>query len=232
MAFSKYEKDGQIFWQVYVGIRSRKNARARVQKRVTGIASEREAIALEKRLLRDLTEELTRVEAKGARWSEVIERWARHQELYPTRRYASTTVQDYVAMLNNWTAPWLDRVASEINRGDGRDIMRTAEDAGKSASLRKNLKYTISQVYRWGIEERLINGVSETPVQGLELTRDREEKRPDILTSEEFGNRRAKEQKYPHIRFGSELYHRLPQRRTAPAQKGDLEVVPASRLKM
>jgi integrase len=199
MAVSKYEKDGQTFWQVYIGMRSRKNARARVQKRVTGIASEREAIALEKRLLRDLTEELTKVEAKGARWSEVIERWARHQELYPTRRYAATTVQDYVAMLNNWTAPWLNRVASEINRGDGRDIMRAAEDAGKSASLRKNLKYTVNQVYRWGIEERLINGVHESPMHGLELTRDREEKRPDILTSEEIREllRKAKEQSHP-----------------------------------
>lgn len=88
MAVTKYEKDGKVFWQVYVGMRGRKNSRARVQKRITGITSEREAIATEKRLLRDLSGELTKVEAKGAFWGEVIERWARHLELYPSRRYA------------------------------------------------------------------------------------------------------------------------------------------------
>ena len=199
MAISSYEKDGKTLWRVYIDIRGRKDSRVRVQKRVNGIANEREARAKEKELLRDLSEQATQLESKGLRWEDVIASWVRQQELFPTRRHASTTIEDYSALLRNWTQPWLKSVASELNKGDGRDIDRLAEAGGKSPSFRKHLKNTINLIYTWGIEERLINGVHQSPVYGLEIELDREEKRPEILTSEEIRNllRKAKEQSHP-----------------------------------
>lgn len=199
MSVSQYEKDGKIFWRVYLDLRGRADSRVRVQKRINGIETEREARSKEKHLLRELTEEVGRLESQGLRWSDVIDRWVRQQELYPTKRLAATTVQDYEAALRNWTKPWLDRPASQLNRGDAREVFRRAEDAGRSARFRRGLKYTINLVYSWGIEERMIAGVQQSPVFGLEIQPDREEKRPEVLTSDEIRTllRKAQEQKHP-----------------------------------
>jgi integrase len=198
MAVSSYLKDGKLLWRVYIDIRGRKDSRIRVQKRINGLVTEREALTKEKDLLRELSEQATQLESKGLRWEDVIDSWVRQQELFPTKRYAETTIQDYSSLLRNWTQPWLKAVASELNRGDGREIDRRAQNAGKSPSFRKHLKNTINLMYTWGIEERLINGVHQSPVYGLEIELDREEKRPEILTSEEIRNllRKAKEQNH------------------------------------
>jgi integrase len=198
MAVFKYEKDGKTLWRVYLDLHGRGQSRARVQKRINGIESEREACTIEKRLLRELTEQLAKLENQGVSWREVIARWARHQELYPSRRMAKTTIEDYQALMLNWTTPWLDRPAAELNRGDARDIFRSAEGQGKSAKFRRGLKYTIHLIYTWGIEERLINGVQQSPVLGFEVDPDREEKRPEILTQDEIRTllRKAKEQRH------------------------------------
>lgn len=183
MSISQYEKDGRVFWRVYLDLRSRRNSGARVQRRINGIESEKEALAEEKRLLRELTAELARLESLGLRWGEVVDRWEDQQRRRPTRNYALTTIVDHAALLRNWTHTWLDRVASELNRGDGREIDRMLEDAGKSSAFRKRVKNTINVVYTWGIEERLITGVHHSPVWRMEIRRDREERKPEVLTT-------------------------------------------------
>lgn len=170
----------------------------RAQKRINGLTSEREARTKEKQLIRELSDRVTMLENKGLTWGEVIARWVRHHELYPSKKYVQTTIVDYESILRNWTQPWLKRVASELNRGDGREIDRQAADSGKSAKFRKQLKGVINTIYTWGIEERLITGVHESPVYGLEVEVDREEKRPEILTQDEMRTllRKAKEQRH------------------------------------
>jgi integrase len=196
MSVTQYEKDGKTFWRVYLDLRSRKNPRIRAQRRINGIKSEREAIAEEKKLLRELTEELTRLEGMGLTWGEVIDRWESQQKIFPTKQYSPTTIVDYTALLRKWTGPWLPRLASDLNRGDGREIDRMTADVGKSAAFRKKLKNTINLIYTWGIEERHINGVHHSPVFGLEITPDRAEKKPEILTANQIKEllRLAKEQ--------------------------------------
>ena len=199
MAVTKYEKDGKIFWRVYLDLRGRGNSTARVQKRVNGLTSEREANAEEKRLIRELSEQITKLEAQGLCWGDVVDRWVAQQELFPTRQYAVATVPDHAALMRNWTTPWLKRIASELNRGDGREIDRLAEAAGKNGAFRKKIKNTINVIYKWGIEERHITGVHESPVFGLEVQMEREERNPEILTSEEIITllRKAREQNHP-----------------------------------
>jgi len=60
------------------------------------------------------------------------------------------------------------------------------ELAGKSRNFRKNVKYTVNVVFKWGIEEHLITGVNQSPVEGLQLGPNTSEKVPDILTIEEI----------------------------------------------
>jgi integrase len=199
MAVSKYEKDGKTFWQVYISFRSTKVRRARVQKRLTGIESEKQAYAEEKRLIRELSEALVKEESRGSTWGEVVERWITQQETCPTVHLAKTTLVDYKALLRNWTDQWWNTPASELNRADGRDILKFAKESGRSIGFRKRLKYKINMVFKWGIEERLINGIQESPVYGLSVEPEREEKRPEILTIEEIRSllKKAREQKHP-----------------------------------
>ena len=229
MAIKKYEKNGKSFWQVYIDLRSRKDRRLRAQRRINGITSELKAISEEKRLMRDLTEKLNRLEAKGARWEEVIERWFRQQELFPTRRLSKTTIFDYEAMLRNWTQSWLNRTASDITRADAREVFLRFEEAGRSQSFLRRLKGLINMIYTWGIEERMICGVHLSPAMGIEIIKDRAEKRPEILSSEEIRIllKSAYEQNHPwyHIWVTAVLtgcrsgeLHQL--------KKSDVEIVP------
>lgn len=199
MSIQQYQKDGVALWRVYLDLRSRKNPRIRVQKRINAIESEQKAIAEEKRLLRELTQRMTQEEQKGSTWGDVIDKWLRQQTLFPTRSYVPSTLVDYEGMLRKWTHPWIDRVASELSRGDGREVLRNATEAEKSRSLLTRLKAVINMVYLWGIEEKLIVGPNHSPVYGLQLELKRGEKRPEILTIEQIRTLLllAREQKYP-----------------------------------
>lgn len=228
MAVSSYEKDGKRYWQIYVDIKSRRDRRVRVQKRVLGLTSEKEALGEEKRLLRELSEKLVEMESHGLKWGDVINRWTGYQETYPTKRYAQTTIEDYSSLLLNWTQKWLNRTASELNRGDGRDIIRHAQAGGKGANFCKHLKNTIHLIYTWGIEEKLINGVKETPVHGLEIEKDRAEKTPEVLTIIEIREllKKAKEQQHPwYPVWVSAVYTGCRSGELQALKKGDVETV-------
>ena len=88
MAISQYEKNGQIFWRIYIDLRGRKNPRIRAQKRVNGLKSEREARTEEKRLIRELSEEVAKQESKGATWGEIVEKSSKRGKIfYGCNRY-------------------------------------------------------------------------------------------------------------------------------------------------
>lgn len=187
MAISSYQKGGKTFWKLYVNVRSKVNPKLRVQRRIFDLNSEREALAEEKKLLREMSFELAKLEGRGLTWDEVIGRWEmamRSDRAYYA--YQPTTIIDHVSNLRRWTANWLNRVAGELTKADGRDMLREMEQLGKSRNFRKNLKYTVNVVYKWGIEERLIVGAHQSPVEGVQLARSVEEKAPDILTIEEI----------------------------------------------
>src|SRR4051794_1211146 len=113
MAIKKYEKDGKTFWQAYVGLRSTKVHGIRLQKRITGIESERQARIEEKRLVREISEEIAKEESRGSTWGQVVERWISQQQLFPTGHLSKTTLIDYEALLRNWTSQWWNKPAAE-----------------------------------------------------------------------------------------------------------------------
>ncbi len=187
MAVRQYEENGKTYWEVYLNIRSKDNPGYRKQRKVRGFESEKTALAEEKRLLREMSEGLAHRKVKGATWEEVVGKWEMAMRSegshYP---YSWTTIKDYASCLFRWTEVWLRIPASQLNRADGRSILSSMEREGKSRNFRKNVKYMINVVYKWGIEERLIPNVNVSPVEGVKLSHDPIEKVPDILTIEEI----------------------------------------------
>lgn len=185
MSVSKYEKNGKTLWKAYACVRSKKNPSLRIQKRTFDLPTERAARQREKDLFLELTQEILVQENKGFTWEEIVGKWElamRHEG----SRYARTTIQDNVAQMHNWTTPWLKKQASELCRADGRDVLKNLIDSGRSKGFVKHVKSTINIIFQWGIEHRLILGVQESPVKGLNLDTRKEEKVPEILTIEEI----------------------------------------------
>lgn len=185
MAVTSYTENEELLWMVYLNLRSTVNPTIRLQKRVKGFKTEKAAQSEEKKLLSELSKQLARIEAQGANWEQVIDKWEYDKLTYKMSDYVETTIVDYANMLRNWTKIWFGRQASELNRGDGRDILRFAQEAGKPANFVRRLKNTINLVYTWGIEEKLIVGVHHSPVYGIDLGKEKEEKLPEILTRNE-----------------------------------------------
>lgn len=185
MAVSSYIENEQVLWMVYLNQRSIVNPTIRLQKRVKGFKTEKAAQAEEKKLLSELYKQVVRLESQGANWEHVIDKWEYDKLTYRMSDYVETTIVDYANMLRNWTKLWFGRQASELNRGDGRDLLRFTQEAGKPAAFVRRLKNTINLVYTWGIEEKLITGVHHSPVYGIDIGKEKEEKLPEILTRNE-----------------------------------------------
>lgn len=186
MAVTSYNENGTQRWQVYVNLRSRINDRIRRQRRMRGIETEAKATSEEKKLIRELSEQIGKEERLGSNWGEVIDRWQDFHKENPSGKYVATTIDDHAARLKTYTETWLHRPACELNRGDGREAINSAERDGKRRSFLRNLKVTINVVYTWGIEEKLIPGVRHSPVHGLEIQKDKEDKAPEILTRDQI----------------------------------------------
>lgn len=97
----------------------------RIQKRVIGIKTKNEAIRLEKNLLKELSQKIAHQEGHGFTWRMVVLKWASvvESDSYFEKQYNPAVIKDYIGMMNNWTKNWLDRPASELGRGDGREVL-------------------------------------------------------------------------------------------------------------
>lgn len=191
MSISTYEENGETFFKVYVNLRSRLLPKIRRQKvllhdrngnKMTSYSS---ALAEEKKLIRGLTEEISNLESKGLTWGEIVDRWESYQFSDPQKRYNKATILDHAQLMRNWTQSWLARPAKEISRGDARALFRDAHAKGRSFKFQKALKNTVNVIFKWAIEERLIEGILLSPVLGMDVEGSKEEKKPEILTKEQ-----------------------------------------------
>lgn len=187
MAVTQVMNNGILSYSVYINLRSKVMPHIRLQKRIKGIKSKAEAVRKERNLLRDLSHKVAQREGHGMTWRMVVSKWAStvSDESYLDKKYNSATIKDYISMMNNWTKNWLDRPAIEITRGDGREVLNTVIEEGRTKSFQKRLKNTINMIYLWAIEERITRGVHNSPVYGLKIQL-KEEKRPEILKAEEI----------------------------------------------
>lgn len=184
MAISSYVKEGKTLWKVYVNLRGKN--RIREQKVIPDLDSEKAALTEEKKLLRQLAESVAKREGQGLEWAEIIDRWEMAMRTAHIQRLDPVSLQDHISMLRRWTVAWLKRPASTLTRGDGRAALDFMEAQGKSRSFQGKVKSVINQVYNWGIEERFIPNVNESPVSGVQIKTEKEEKLPEILTLEQM----------------------------------------------
>lgn len=194
------EIDGVKTFCVYVNLRSKIMPNIRFQKRLTGFKSRNEAIRVEKKLIKELALKISHQEGHGFSWRLIISKWANFalEGNYLDRDYDLVTIKDYVAMMFNWTSSWLDRPATELNIGDGKEVIESAIEKEKSRAFQLRLKNTINLIYSWGIEQKLIRGVHHSPVFGIKLKKS-SEKRAEVLTLEEMKKllSEAKNQNHP-----------------------------------
>lgn len=191
---------GEKTYSVYVNLRSRPMPHLRFQKRVTGIKTMAEALRTEKALVKELTMKVAQGEGHGFTWRMVVDKWAAFVDspYFMDRKYNPATVSDYVSMMQTWTKDWLDKPAAEISRGDGREVLDRVLVQGKTKAFQKRLKNTINMIFNWGIESKIIRGVTHSPVFGLKIVL-KENKKPEILKLEEIRYllRQAKERNHP-----------------------------------
>jgi integrase len=185
---------------VYVNLRSRPMPHLRFQKRINGIKTKTEAQRVEKNLLKELSQKVAHSEGHGFTWRMIVDKWASFVEspYYMDRRYNPSTVRDYISMMHIWTKSWLDLPASEITRGDGREVLDRVLQKGRSKAFQKRLKNTINMIYNWAIESKIIRGVTHSPVFGVKITL-REDKKPEILKLDEIRHllKEARERRHP-----------------------------------
>lgn len=174
-------------FSVYVNLRSRVIPNIRLQKRIQGIKTFNEASRIEKNLIKEISTQIAHKEGHGFTWRMVVLKWASivESEFYFDHKYNPAVVKDYVAMMHNWTSIWLDLPASEITRGEGREVLNQVLVQGRTKAFQKRLKNTINMIYNWGIENKYIRNVTQSPVYGLKITL-KEERRQEILKVEEI----------------------------------------------
>jgi integrase len=202
MAISEYQKNGKIFYKVYVQCRGKRLKQIRLQKLVRDIDSLASARREERRLLQELARQVEKLEGKGLLWSEVLFRWeTAAYSGHLGKKINSFTVKDHMSRMKKYSSPWLDLIASDLNKADGRRVLAFAESLGAKQSLLNKIKSTINLIYNWGVEEGLITGSNlsgKSPVFGLGID-DKEEKIKPILTLDEVRKflLEAKIQKHP-----------------------------------
>jgi integrase len=140
----------------------------------------------EKKLIKGLTAKIAKREGNETEWSVVVSRWEQMVIDDGHRILSPVTLKDGLSTLRRWTENWLQRPAAQINRADGREVFRLMEAAGKSQSVQRRVRHLVRTIYSWGIEERLINGVSETPVVGIQIKKDKAEAAPEILNIDQI----------------------------------------------
>ena len=161
MAIIEYEKNGKKVYKVYVQFRGKSLKHLRVQKVLYSVESLAIARREERRLIKELAEKLAKLEGKGLLWSEVIDRWelAGHNNQLGSK-LNRFTIADHVNRLKRYTKPWLELIASDLNKADGRRVLAYAESKDATASLLNKIKSSINLVYNWGLAEK-------SPVYGL-----------------------------------------------------------------
>ena len=186
MAINSYFENGEQLWSVYVNVRHSEVQSIRKQKTVKGFKTEQAALQEEKKLIRTLTADVTEFVERGVRWGDLVDLWEVENRRNKDRGITQTTFVDNLSLLHRWSSSVWNMHAKEIGVGDWRQIFKRAEDEGKSRNFCVSLKAAINGVYRFGIEENHLRGVTQLPTEMLKVKKRKDEKPPQILTLDEI----------------------------------------------
>ena len=188
----KIKKDGKKVYEAYWNARSKRFPSIRVQRNQE-CDTEAEALKVERRLIKEATEEIAKREAQGCSWKAIIGGWeadaksdcGEFKNPLTGKTVTAEFVRDVGNTLRNWTGDWLDTSASELNRKNGKELLARAQEAELSKGSLKRIKNFVNSVYEYGIQEGIIVGVKHSPVFGIIIDVSDEDKLPEILTVEQ-----------------------------------------------
>lgn len=187
MALGSYKKNGVKLFRVSVEAYGKVSPDLRLQRSKKNIPTEKEALREEKRLLKSVVEEVAKLEGRGLTWGEIVDRWEIKARLgHLGDKYSDNSIiQAHVNRLRRYTHVWWDCRASDLTKGDGRQVLDSAKAKGAGTGLLRNIKSSINVVFKWAIEEKYILGINSSPTEGL-VVGTKEEKVPKILTKDEL----------------------------------------------
>ena len=161
---------------------------------------EHEAKREEEKWKKKLIKEAAKFEGKGLDFKDLVKRFQRYAENgFMDRKIEPQTLKDHINRVNKFCDSWINRPVSELSKCDGRAVLKLARSQKASLALQKKIKASINLIFNWGIEERLVEGVAHSPVYGLYLESDNNEKIPPILSLEQVKLllQEAKKQDHP-----------------------------------
>lgn len=202
MAIKVIEEDGKKLYRMYVQARAYVGHQRskRLQKYLT-FKTETEAKKAERFWSKELIRQAQKLEGKGLTFEEIVDRFmAQARYGYLGRKVNEKTLKEHESRIRRFCRHWYKRPASELDRGDGREVLRKIKLDGQSVCSQQKLKASINMIYDWAIEEKLVPGVRNSPVFGLNIERDEEnEKISPILSLDEVKLllRKARESDHP-----------------------------------
>lgn len=188
MAIRDISSGGKVSYEVSVSVRSKTKPKLRVQMLRRGIPTLRQAQQIEKELIRETALELSKREEMGSRWGEIIEKWEQYQrnDSDLKTRIQISTIMETVATLNRFTVSWTNLICQDISPAEIRRVLMKMESEGYSRSRIKAVKSSVNVIFKWGIEQGLIDGFSVSPAQGVTIKKRVDDKPPQILTLAEI----------------------------------------------
>ncbi len=173
MAIKEIKHEGKVTYVVTFNLRSKNDRRLRAQRRRGGVETRKEAIAVEKELIRECAAEIAQKENTDISWEELLERWelAHRFGKAGTREIQADVVTERHAFLRRMSKQWLKKGCHEISPGDVRRVIESMEDDNYSHSRLRNFKSSVNVVFRWGIEQGQILTVHHSPALDIELRR-------------------------------------------------------------
>ena len=180
---------GQTRFEAYVNLRSEVNPIIRVQK-YQKCKTLGEAERAEKTLIRLASNKVRDEENRGSHWQVVLYRWeaeAKKLQRNPTtlKPISDKVVNGTVGMLKLWTKDWLGRPCKELSIKDGKDLLLNAATEDLRPSTIRKIKTYVNLVFRYGVQEGIIEGGRNSPVHGVPFDLSDGESLPEILTADE-----------------------------------------------
>lgn len=127
---------------------------------------------------------MEKLERRGLFWGDIVDRWemAAKTGLLGDKPKERSYLLDQLYRLK-YANQWRNILASDICKSDARILLNEMKDAGLSLSMQKKVKSSINLVFKWAIEEGLVD-LNNSPVEGIKLAQ-KTEKVPKILTLDE-----------------------------------------------
>ena len=183
------KKTGRTVFDTYVHLRSPTVPGIRIQK-FKRCKSKSEAERFEKIFIRTAAQEVRDEENRGSHWSIVLHKWeaeAKKLKRNPTtlKPIGDKSRNSTVGMLKLWTKDWMAKPCKELSIKDGKDLLlQTTNEDLRPATIRK-IKTYVNLVFRYGVQEVIIEGVKNSPVHGVPFDLSDGDALPEILSVKE-----------------------------------------------